>query len=91
MIITNEQYGEGCAVEEYQGTYSLVKMKRKTDGGEKTEWCFTQRWDENEGGSVPGKSLPWKITLGESPKAAAKVLRQLADEIDPSGGDDIAF
>lgn len=75
FVKTNEKYGSGFVVEEYNGAWSLVEAK---EGKEKvyTQWC--KRIFKNE---VQDKAWPIKVSLGDTQKEALDNLRRAAEII----------
>ena len=77
FVRVNEQYGDGVAVDTYNGEISLVSAKQNADTGDIwMEWVYPAK--RADGKSVPGeKMLPWKIRLG-SREQALTILVKLA-------------
>ena len=74
----SSQYGDGVLLNEYRNEFSLVAARRK-DGEVYMEWIFTQKRD---GSKEPiGKSLPWKIKLGNK-REAIKVLKYFLEKLE---------
>ena len=66
----NDNYGGGILLDEYNGTYSLVNAKQTETGEVYKEWCFPAYKKKPK-----EKSLPWKLTIGDSPEEAIETLR----------------
>ena len=75
FVRVNEQYGDGIAVDTYNGEISLVAAKQNSDTGEIwMEWTFPAK--RSDGKSVPGeKMLPWKIRLGSREQALTTLVK----------------
>lgn len=91
IIITDEKYGRGIALDEYKGEYSIVSMRHADNGNNYLDWMFPQVKDRQPS----EKSLPWKISLGNKQQAVQR-LRMLLDSLGdvPAMGDpnsDIPF
>ena len=89
FIRVSEQYGDGVAIDIYENVISVVAAKQNADTGEIwMEWAFTSK--REDGKSVPGKMLPWKIRLG-SREQALTILVKLAGilgvKLAPSDGE----
>jgi len=72
FIETNEQYGDGIAINIYNSEYSLVAAKRNKNGDIWAEWCFPQKYVD--GKHVAGeKSMPRKLSLGTKEQAIRRL------------------
>ena len=78
FILTNPEYDQGFAVEEYQGKYSLTSAYLGSDGQVRAKWCFRQEKDKESGKNVAGKSIPIKVELGSKEEAVERLLEALA-------------
>ena len=91
IVITEEKYGRGIALDEYQGGYSLVSMHQGKDGNNYLDWIFPQDKDRKP----RDKSLPWKIGLGNKQQAIQRLQMMIAVLVDMGGedgsGSDIPF
>lgn len=76
FIQTNEQYGDGIAIDTYKDEYSLVAAKKNTKTGDIwASWGYPQIREDGE--NVPGKKcIPWKLNLGLREQAIQR-LEQL--------------
>ena len=72
FLQTNEQYGDGIAINIYKNEYSLVAAKKN---GEDIwmEWCYPKR-----GKGPSEKQIPMKISLGVKAEAIQKLEKILA-------------
>ena len=75
-------YGEGTLTEEYNGQISLCSAQEGKDGKVYKRWMFPQVKDKQPS----AKAIPWKITLGNSPKEALERLEFHAQMIRESLG-----
>ena len=76
-ILSGDQYGNGIAVNEYNGSYSLV-MVQQTDSGEIfMRWVYPAKGKQGPGEKV----LPWKISIGESRADAVATLKLLINMV----------
>ena len=72
----SDNYGGGILLDEYNGTYSLVNAKQTEAGEIYKEWVFPSRYDkETKKHKAISKSVPWKLTIGDSPEEAIETLR----------------
>jgi len=77
FIETNEQYHRGFALDDYQGTVSLVGTEQGKDGKIYMQWVYPQRTKDGTRG--PGeKSIPLKIELGTHGQAVNRLETILA-------------
>jgi len=71
--MTNSQYQQGIAIENYEGDVSLVSARSK-ETGIWADWAFPQRFIDGE--KVPGeKALPIKVFLGKGKTQAIETLK----------------
>ena len=70
FLETDDQYGSGIQLEEYNGKWSLCNARMGDDDKVWKDWCFPIR-DRKP----TQKSVPWKITLGSSKEEAVETLR----------------
>ena len=77
FIETNEKYGDGFAIDEYQGEYFLTRVQRGQDGNLYQRWMkpFIRKDELSE------KPMPWKIGLGNKQQAIQR-LEQLMMHIE---------
>jgi len=99
FAMTNKHYQSGIALEEYNGSFSVVAALQKGEGTIKARWGHSQKWDKEQEKYVPsGKPLLWKITLGNSREEALKTWERIGkmirgevsdyDAIEVTPGDD---
>jgi len=98
FIRTNEQFGSGFEVNEYQGRYSLISAREY-------QGKIFQKWGELEIGKDKTKRLPVAIELGMSREEAIENLKMAIAKLQgqateqgenpppygASGGDDVPF
>ncbi len=77
FTVTNEQYGRGFKLEEYNGLYSITAANKGNDGKIYNQWVFIQGKDRQPipKGDGTFKSIPVKITLGSSVNEAIERLQ----------------
>lgn len=66
FIETNQEYKTGIAIDEYNGAYALVAAQAGKDGKIYTRWGYPEKNKQ-----PMGKSIPWKITIGDGEQAVA--------------------
>jgi hypothetical protein len=76
FIMVDREHDRGIALDEYNGKYSLVAGYIDKNGSPAMNWCFRQDYDKEAKKSIPGKSMPIKIELGDKTKAIS-VLHDL--------------
>ena len=52
FILINEMYGDGIAVDVYNGDYSVVAARKNKEGVIWAEWCFPQKYEDGQ--HIPG-------------------------------------
>jgi hypothetical protein len=67
FIETNDQYGSGFVIAEYQGRYSLIAARKSGDK-------VYQKWGEIEVAKDKTKRLPVSVELGSSKDEAIGAL-----------------
>ena len=93
MKFPESDYGEGTLVEEYNGQISLCVAQEGEGDKIWKRWMFPQVKDKQPS----AKAIPWKITLGNSPKEALERLEFHANALREelglplSGADDTPF
>ena len=76
FVITDEQWKNGVALEEYGGKFSLVRAYQGNDGAIFVKWGYPQK------DKAPiEKALPWKVELGDKDQAA-DILQRFLVELD---------
>ena len=76
FVITDEQWKNGVALEEYGGKFSLVRAYEGNDGATYVKWGYPQK------DKAPiEKALPWKVELGDK-EQAADILQRFLIELD---------
>ena len=74
--IEGSEYHDCVILDEYNGKLSLCSGNVK-DGEAYMRWCFPQAKDRQPG----AKSIPWKITIGESKAQAIRVLEAVIADL----------
>jgi len=78
FIETNEQYHRGFALDDYQGTVSLVGTEQGKDGKFYMQWVYPQK--SKDGARGPSeKSIPLKIELGNREQAVTRLEKILSE------------
>ena len=74
FVITDEQWKNGVALEEYGGKFSLVRAYEGNDGATYVKWGYGQK------NKAPmEKAMPWKVELGDKEQAASILQRFLIE------------
>lgn len=71
IVITDEKYRKGIALDEYQQEFSIVAMEEGKTGGNYMKWGYPQKPGKDRGPTE--KSMPWKISLGNRHQAVARL------------------
>lgn len=80
--LEDSQYGDGVALDEYNGEISLVMARQGSDEKIYLKWGFPQSKDR----TPIDKSIPWKVKIGDDKAEAVKILRRVIDAL--VGGSD---
>jgi len=93
FTVTNEKYNEGLALDEYNGTYSIISCQKAQDGKLWPKWMRMQlgkdKWSD--------KSSPIKVLVGATKEDAIANLTMIIEAIRCGTGaqnlltDDIPF
>ena len=76
FVITDEQWKNGVALEEYGGKFSLVRAYQDREDGVRLKWGYPQK------DKAPiEKAVPWKVELGDR-DTAVSVLNRFLIELD---------
>jgi len=70
FIKTNQEYGRGVQLDEYNGVFSLIAAREGTDGKIYKEWAFPQDKDRRP----RDKAIPVKVDLGDKDQAIEALL-----------------
>ena len=82
FIMTDEQWKNGVALEEYGGKISIVRANEGKDGQVYVKWGYPQK------NKAPiEKAIPWKVELGDRDEAVS-ILNRFLIELD-AGNDPV--
>ena len=85
FILTNQQYGSGFEVNEFQGRISLIAAREYNDK-------IFQKWGEIEVGKDKTKRLPVSVELGNSKEEAINNLKLAIAYLQGTGeGENVPF
>ena len=73
FLVTNAKYGDGIAIDEYDGKISIVAAQQGRDDQIYARWVFPQTKDR----TPTDKAIPLKITIGNDKADAINTLEVL--------------